>query len=152
MPNCGAATCLTPVMTTSASFSRRWRTDSGGVGVGLARSPDASPDGPIQEPAECWCSTRVAYLSERAHSAAAALVSLRDEGLWPPIVPTPVLIEALRGDSGWDAPANRLLKTWTSSRISQRTGATLGPSTNKGGPGSAVDALVVAVAEPGGRC
>ena len=93
----------------------------------------------------------VSRLSERTSAAAALVSALRDEGLWPPIVPTPVLVEALRGDPGWDAPANRLLKTCDiQSHISEGLARRSAHLRTSAGRGSAVDALVVAVAEPGG--
>jgi len=52
----------------------------------------------------------VSRLTERTRIAAALISTLRDEVLWPPIVPTPVLVEALPGDPGLNAVANRLLK------------------------------------------
>jgi len=93
----------------------------------------------------------VSRLAERTTAAAALLVALRDEGLWPPLVPTPVLIEALRGDARRDALANRLLKTCDviediPERLARRS-ASLRARAHRG---SAVDALVVALAEPGG--
>ncbi len=90
-------------------------------------------------------------LAERSTAAAALLEALRTEGLWPPVVPTPVLVEALQGDAGRDASANRLLKTCDviediPQRLARRA-ATLRTRANRG---SAIDALVVAFAEPGG--
>jgi len=92
----------------------------------------------------------VMRLSERTRQTAALLRALRDEGLWPPVVPTPVLVECLQGHAGRDAPTNRFLKTcdvveelpWSLARRA----AFLRTRARKG---SAVDALVVAYAEPG---
>ncbi|MEX2279239.1 MAG: hypothetical protein WEA76_04025 [Acidimicrobiia bacterium] len=93
----------------------------------------------------------VSRLAERSTAAAALLQALRIEGLWPPVVPTPVLIEALRGDPGRDASENRFLKTCDvvediPERLARRA-ATLRTLARRG---SAIDALVVAFAEPGG--
>ena len=93
----------------------------------------------------------ISRLAERSTAAAALLTALRSEGLWPPVVPTPVLIEALQGDGARDAPANRLLKTCEviediPERLACRA-ATLRTLVHRG---SAIDALVVACAEPGG--
>ena len=41
---------------------------------------------------------------------AALLAQSRARPSWPPLVLSPVLVECLRGDSGRDAPVNRLLK------------------------------------------
>ena len=39
------------------------------------------------------------------------IAALREEGLWPAVVPSAVLIECLTGEDSRDATANRLLKT-----------------------------------------
>jgi 4-aminobutyrate aminotransferase-like enzyme len=52
----------------------------------------------------------VSRLAERTREAAALMRALREEGLWPPIVPAAVLVECLQGQSGRDAAANRFLK------------------------------------------
>lgn len=93
----------------------------------------------------------VSRLAERSSSAAALLLALRDAGLWPPVVPTPVLIESLQGDPARDAMANRLLKTCDviediPEPLARRSAALR----TQAGRGSAIDALVVAFAEPGG--
>jgi hypothetical protein len=78
-------------------------------------------------------------LSSRTKPALALIRSMVNEGLWPPIVPTMVLIESLQGDPGKDANANRFLKTCVlQSEVT--------PATAR----RAVDALVVALAEPNG--
>lgn len=93
----------------------------------------------------------VSHLAERTSGVAALLAALREQGLWPPAVPTPVLIEALQGDAAKDALTSRLLKTCD--LIEQipealaRRAAALRTAARRG---SAVDALVVAAAEPGG--
>ncbi|MGH9423816.1 MAG: hypothetical protein ACRD3J_27825, partial [Thermoanaerobaculia bacterium] len=53
----------------------------------------------------------VSRLAERSRQAAALILALRSEGLWPPIVPSMVLVECLQGHAGRDTPANRFLKT-----------------------------------------
>lgn len=93
----------------------------------------------------------VSALAERSRRAAALHQAIRDENLWPPIVPSAVLIECLRGDPRKDAAANRLLKTCDirtdlDLRLARRA-ARLRTEANQG---SAIDALVVASAEPGG--
>lgn len=93
----------------------------------------------------------VSRLSERSRRAAALIVALRAEGLWPPLVPTPVLIEALHGHAGKDAPTNRLLKTCdVVEDIPESLARRAAYLRTKAQAGSAVDALVVAFAEPGG--
>ena len=93
----------------------------------------------------------VSRLAERSTAAAALLDALRTEGLWPPVVPTPVLIEALHGDAARDAAANRLLKTCdVIEDIPERLARRAASLRTLARRGSAIDALVVACAEPGG--
>jgi len=93
----------------------------------------------------------ISRLSERSRSAAALLAALRSKGLWPPIVPSPVLIEALQGDSAKDASANRLLKACdVIEEIPQSLARRAAELRTLARRGSAIDALVVAAAEPGG--
>jgi len=93
----------------------------------------------------------VSRLTERSTAAAALLAALRTEGLWPPIVPTPVLIEALHGHPARDASANRLLKTCeVVEDIPERLARRAASLRTLARRGSAIDALVVACAEPGG--
>jgi hypothetical protein len=93
----------------------------------------------------------VRRLAERSVRARALHTALRREGLWPPLVPSPVLIECLTGRSGRDANVNRLLRTCNlEDRVSEviaRRAAALRFAARRG---SAVDALVVASAEPDG--
>lgn len=90
-------------------------------------------------------------LAERSLRASALLAALRREGLWPPLVPAPVLVECLTGHSGRDANVNRLLKTCNVeahvSELLVRRAAALRFAARRG---SAVDAIVVAFAEPDG--
>ncbi len=93
----------------------------------------------------------VSFLAERTRRSSALVAALAREGLWPPVVPSPVLIECLQGDSGKDASTNRLLKSCdiieeVDTRLARRA-AWLRAKAQRG---SAVDALVVAVAEPAG--
>lgn len=93
----------------------------------------------------------VRWLSERSRESLASTLAFRQEGLWPPVVPTVVLIECLQGHAGRDARANRLLK---SCEIAEAVPASLARRAaflrRLARRGSAVDALVVASAEPGG--
>lgn len=93
----------------------------------------------------------VSFLSGRNSHAAALIEAVRQEGLWPPVVPSPVLIECLQGDSGKDAKTNRLLKSCdVLEDISERLARRASHLRSQARRGSAVDALVVAIAEPGG--
>jgi hypothetical protein len=93
----------------------------------------------------------VTRLAERSRQALALILALRDEGLWPPRVPSAVLIECLEGHAGRDAVENKFLKTCeiveTLPEPLARRAALLRRRARRG---SAVDALVVVAAEPGG--
>jgi predicted nucleic acid-binding protein len=96
-------------------------------------------------------SAGVSYLAERSRQALALILALRREGLWPPKVPSVVLVECLQGHAGRDAAENRFLKTCdvvdVVAESLARRAALLRRLARRG---SAVDALVVAFAEPGG--
>jgi hypothetical protein len=71
--------------------------------------------------------------------------------LWPPVVPTMVLVESLRGDAGRDAPTHRFLKTCIiNQHVTVPVARRAAELRRRARAGSAVDALVVALAEPGG--
>lgn len=53
----------------------------------------------------------VSRLSERSQQAAALIQAFREEDLWPPLVPSIVLVECLQGHPGRDALSNSFLKT-----------------------------------------
>lgn len=90
-------------------------------------------------------------LSQRSRRAAALIEALQAEGLWPPVVPTMVLVESTAGVVRTDANINRLLKSCDVDPIvAERTARRAGHLRARAHSGSAVDALVVAVAEPGG--
>ena len=93
----------------------------------------------------------VTRLARRNQDVLAMIGAFRRQGLWPPIVPSVVLVESLTGRQRTDANVNRFLKTCdiragVSIRLARR-GAELRARARTG---SAVDALVVATAEPGG--
>lgn len=93
----------------------------------------------------------VSRLAERSQRAAALLIALRRHGLWPPTVPSPVLVECLTGRADRHANINRLLKTCDiATGVSERLARRAAVLRHRAGRGSAVDALVVAIAEPGG--
>jgi hypothetical protein len=93
----------------------------------------------------------VSRLALRSRDSLALIMALREQGLWPPKVPSVVLVECLQGHAGRDANENRFLKTCeiaqTIPESVARRAALLRRLARRG---SAVDALVVAVAEPGG--
>lgn len=90
-------------------------------------------------------------LAERSTRAVALLTALRREGLWPPVVPSAVLVESVTGHPGKDANVNRLLRACAIAELVSeplaRRAARLRTAARRG---SAVDALVVAIAEPSG--
>lgn len=93
----------------------------------------------------------VSALARRNSDALAKIQAFRREGLWPPVVPSVVLVECFTGKQRADANVNRLLKAChivedVPEGVARRA-ASLRAQAQKG---SAVDALVVAVAEPGG--
>ena len=93
----------------------------------------------------------VSFLAQRNQVAAALMLALRRAGDWPPTVPSAVLVESLTGHAGRDARANRFLKTCDIAEALPialaRRAAALRTRAQRG---SAVDAVVVALAEPGG--
>ncbi len=90
-------------------------------------------------------------LSTRSTQSLALIRELTSAGLWPPVVPTAVLIESLHGHAARDANANRFLKGCvTESLVSIDLAWRAAELRRRARRGSAVDALVVAIAEPGG--
>ena len=90
-------------------------------------------------------------LSERSKQTLALIEELRTAGFWPPVVPTMVLVESLQGHPGRDANANRFLKTVIKvESVGVELARRAAELRRRARHGSAVDALVVAVAEPNG--
>lgn len=90
-------------------------------------------------------------LAERSHRSQALIQLYRERGLWPPLVPTVVLVESLTGDERRDAGHNRFLKLcivadMLPAGLAGRAAA-LRFHARRGSP---VDAIVVALAEPHG--
>ena len=52
----------------------------------------------------------VSRLAERSRQAAALILAFRELDLWPPLVPSVVLVECLQGHAGRDALTNRFLR------------------------------------------
>lgn len=93
----------------------------------------------------------VSRLAERSTRTLALIRALRAEELWPPVAPTVVLVESLQGHSGRDANTNRFLKTClVEDIVSERIARRAAELRRRARRGSAVDAIVVALAEPGG--
>ncbi len=90
-------------------------------------------------------------LARRRQDSAALIAVLKRDGLWPPIVPSVVVAESISGRQRTDVNANRLLKTCIVTedlpeQLARRAGALRALAHQ----GSAVDAIVVAMAEPYG--
>ena len=93
----------------------------------------------------------VSHLAERSRRALALILALRGEDLWPPLVPSVVLVECLQGHLGRDALTNSFLKTCDIvEEVPQSLARRAALLRRQARRGSAVDALVVALAEPGG--
>lgn len=93
----------------------------------------------------------VSRLSGRSRQVAALILALREQDLWPPVVPSVVLVECLEGHPGRDALANRFLKTCDILEgISEALARRAALLRRRARQGSAIDALVVAFAEPDG--
>jgi hypothetical protein len=93
----------------------------------------------------------VSRLADRSTRALALIQSLRSAELWPPVVPTMVLVESLHGRPGRDANVNRFLKACLIEEgVPQSLARRAAELRRLAGRGSAVDALVIAMAEPGG--
>jgi hypothetical protein len=90
-------------------------------------------------------------LCERSTAALALIRALRREGLWPPLVPSAVLVESLTGDGRRDARTNLFLGGCdVIEELPDALARRAAFLRTKARRGSAVDALVVATAEPGG--
>ncbi|HET6151611.1 MAG TPA: PIN domain-containing protein [Marmoricola sp.] len=92
----------------------------------------------------------LSLLARRDVHSAALMIRLRQRGLWPPVLPMVVLVESLTGTER-DANTNRLVKACdVDTTLSVRTARRAAELRARSRRGSAVDAVVVATAEPGG--
>jgi hypothetical protein len=93
----------------------------------------------------------VTRLAERSGRAAALIAALRAEGLWPPVVPSVVLVECLTGEGSRDDAQNRFLRTCdVTDTIALSLARRAAWLRARARTGSAVDAIVTVAAEPGG--
>lgn len=93
----------------------------------------------------------VSRLSRQNQETTALIAVFRRDGIWPPIVPSLVLVESLTGRQRHDARLNRLLKTCeVIEELPERLARRAGSLRAQARRGSAVDAVVIAMAEPGG--
>jgi hypothetical protein len=92
----------------------------------------------------------VTFLARRDRRTTAYLARLRQRGFWPPVVPTVVLTECLTGSPQRDATANSFLKGCDlRSAVPERLARRAAELRTLAHRGSAVDAILVAIAEPG---
>lgn len=93
----------------------------------------------------------VSRLAEQSRAAVAVIKAFRDADIWPPLVPSVVLVESRQGHVGRDAPTNRFLKTCDIVEdVSEGIARRAAYLRTRARCGSAVDAVVVAMAEPNG--
>jgi predicted nucleic acid-binding protein len=93
----------------------------------------------------------VSRLAQRSTRALALIAAFRQQGLWPPLVPSVVLVESLTGRGTRDANVNRLVKTCdVAESVPQPMARRAAELRHRARRGSAVDAVTVAAAEPGG--
>ena len=93
----------------------------------------------------------VSLLARHSKDSAARIRALLRAGLWPPVVPSVVLVECLHGHAGRDAPTNQFLKTCDIvEEVPEAIARRSAQLRRLAKTGSAVDALVVAFAEPHG--
>src|SRR5262245_9188357 len=96
-------------------------------------------------------SAGVSRLAEQSRRSAALITALRNAALWPPVVPSVVLVECTEGHAGRDAVTNRFLKLCSiAEELSEPLARRAALLRRRARRGSAVDALVVAFAEPNG--
>lgn len=91
----------------------------------------------------------LARLAARTKTSVSLIRVLTAQELWPPLVPTMVLVESLHGDAGRDANTNRFLKTCIiESTVSVDLARRTAELRRLARSDRVVDALVVAIAEP----
>ena len=93
----------------------------------------------------------VTSLARREHRAGASVFRTRNKQSWSAVVPSLVLVECLSGRQHIDAVVNRFLRKCVvvdgpHEKLARRASVIRA----RAGQGSAVDAVVVAMAEPGG--
>jgi PIN domain. len=95
-------------------------------------------------------STALTRFATQDRTTLARITRLRDRGLWPPIVPTAVLVESITGRGPRDAKTNRLLNTCEVVDLGESLARRAARLRTLARQGSAVDAIVVATAEDHG--
>jgi hypothetical protein len=93
----------------------------------------------------------ISFLATRNQDTAATIQVFVNDGLWPAVVPSVALVESLTGRQQDDAVVNRLLKTCdVVEELPEALARRAAELRHLARRGSAVDAIVVATAEPGG--
>jgi predicted nucleic acid-binding protein len=92
-------------------------------------------------------SAAITALGRRDRQTAARLAALRLRGLWPPIVPTAVLVDSLTGNRVRDALAHRTVGLSLVHPLDEPMARRAAQLRRRARAGSAVDAIVVATAE-----
>jgi hypothetical protein len=93
----------------------------------------------------------ITYLAQGSSYARAVLAVLGSEDQWPPVVPSLVLVECLTGHPHKDVRTNKFLKGCdVRAVLSEPTARRAAELRTTAGRGSAVDAALVALAEPDG--
>ncbi|WP_428119645.1 hypothetical protein [Candidatus Poriferisodalis sp.] len=88
----------------------------------------------------------VAHLAQQREQSLADIEELQGQGLWPPIV----LAECISGRQGTDALVYKLLKMCeTQDALQREIAQRAGDLRTRAKAGSVVDAVLVAMAEPG---
>ncbi|MGH3671427.1 MAG: hypothetical protein ACRDSH_12445 [Pseudonocardiaceae bacterium] len=89
----------------------------------------------------------VTALGRRDRQTAARIVALRRRGMWPPILPTAVLVDSLTGSRVRDALVNRTVGLSAIHPLDEPLARRAAQLRGRARAGSAVDAVVVATAE-----
>ncbi len=92
----------------------------------------------------------VTHLAQQREQSLADIEELKGKGLWSPIVPTIVLAECMSGRQGTDALVYKFLKMCeTQDALPREVAQRAGDLRTRAKTGSVVDAVLVAMAEPG---
>lgn len=90
-------------------------------------------------------------LARQQHDITGRIFFFKAKDLWPPVVPTVVMAESLSGRPRTDAQVSRLLKLCEiDEQVPNPVARRAGELRALAKRGSVVDAIVVALAEPGG--
>ncbi len=90
-------------------------------------------------------------LARQQHDITSRIIFFKAKELWPPVVPTVVLAESLSGRPRTDVLVSQFLKLCEiNEQVLRLVAGRAGQSRTLAQRGSAVDAIVVALAEPGG--